>query len=140
LEYDFIVAPGIDPRVIQLSLTDSAGQQLLAEITAAGDLFVRVADSTVHLRKPLIYQEINGVRREIAGSYAFLNTEHSAPNTQHLAQNTQQVSFQVAAYDVSKPLIIDPVWDYSTYLAIDNDCDGVVDKGLRASTRGPENK
>jgi hypothetical protein len=55
LEYDFVVAPGVDPRVIQLSLTDLAGQQLPAEITATGDLLVRVADSTVHMRKPLLY-------------------------------------------------------------------------------------
>jgi hypothetical protein len=28
----------------------------------------------------------------------------------------QEVSFEIGSYDVSKPLVIDPVLDYSTYL------------------------
>ena len=56
----------------------------------------------VHMHKPLVYQQVDGVRQEIAGAY-MLNGRH-------------QVSFEVAAYDANKPLTIDPVLAYSTYL------------------------
>src|SRR5439155_26889897 len=51
---------------------------------------------------PAIYQDVNGVRRAIAGDYVVLGP--------------RRVGFQVAAYDRSRPLIIDPVLLYSTYL------------------------
>ncbi len=50
----------------------------------------------------MVYQQVDGVRREIAGAYVL--------------NGGRQVGFQVAAYDASKPLIIDPVLSYSTYL------------------------
>ena len=43
-----------------------------------------------------------GVRQEVAGRYVM--------------KGTRQVGFRVAAYDPSRPLIIDPVLVYSTYL------------------------
>jgi hypothetical protein len=49
-----------------------------------------------------MYQEVDGVRREVSGGYVL--------------KGTHQVSFQVAAYDASRPLVIDPVLFYSTYL------------------------
>jgi CSLREA domain-containing protein len=107
LEYDFIVAPGVDPQVIQLSLQDENGQALTTDIDANGDLILRLADGELRLRKPLVYQESDGARHEIAGGY----TIHK-----HATRNTQHVSFQIAAYDPTKPLIIDPVLSYSTYL------------------------
>jgi hypothetical protein len=85
LEYDFIVAPGVDPSVIKLALQGQDGQPLPAEVEANGDLLVHVASSEIRLRKPLIYQEIDGARREISGAYALLDTQHPAPSTQHLA-------------------------------------------------------
>lgn len=55
------------------------------------------------MKKPIIYQEIEGVRHEISGDYV-------------IKEENQQVSFQVAAYDATRPLVIDPVLAYSTYL------------------------
>lgn len=52
--------------------------------------------------KPVIYQEVEGVRKEIAGGYRLEGKNH--------------VSFEVGRYDVSRPLVIDPVLGYSTYL------------------------
>ena len=49
-----------------------------------------------------------GVKQEVAGRYVM--------------KGTRQVGFRVAAYDPSRPLIIDPVLVYSTYLGgSDND-------------------
>src|SRR6267378_2204082 len=98
LEYDFIIAPGADPHSVTLKFT---GQKNLS-LDAQGGLVLGVKGSEVRLQKPRIYQEIDGTRKEISGGYEF--------------KNAHEVSFQVAAYDRSRPLIIDPVLAYSTYL------------------------
>ena len=56
----------------------------------------------VTLQKPIIYQEVNGERREIAGNYAIANNH--------------EVRFSVSDYDDNRPLTIDPVLNYVTYL------------------------
>jgi len=98
LEHDFIVAPGADPRSITLNL---AGAEKLS-LDPQGTLVLAVKDGEVRLDKPRIYQEVDGAQREIAGGYAL--------------KNAHQVGFQVASYDASRPLMIDPVLFYSTYL------------------------
>ncbi|MGH7812689.1 MAG: SBBP repeat-containing protein [Candidatus Binataceae bacterium] len=98
LEYDFQVAPGADPRKIELGF---AGIKRLT-IDKDGELILHLADGEVTEHVPAVYQEIGGHRRPIAGAYAM----HGA----------DRVGFAVAAYDRTKPLIIDPVLVYSTYL------------------------
>src|SRR6266403_2221335 len=98
LEYDFIIAPGADPHSVTLKFT---GQKKLS-LDAKGGLILGVKGGAVRLGKPRIYQEIDGARKEISGGYEF--------------KNAHEVSFRVAAYDRSRPLIIDPVLAYSTYL------------------------
>ena len=56
----------------------------------------------MRFQKPYVYQESSGARQEIAGGYV-LNAKN-------------EVTFEVASYDVNRPLIIDPVLSYSTYL------------------------
>lgn len=103
LEYDFVVAPGADPNTIRLSFEGSEAVALDED----GNLVLRIDGGEVIFRAPLTYQEVDSERREIAVSYA-LNDQ-------------REVSFKVAAYDASRPLIIDPVLFYSTYLGGDND-------------------
>src|SRR5260221_10196535 len=98
LEYDFVLAPGADPSVVSLHF-DGVDQ---LEIDAQGDLILHTSSGNLHQHKPLIYQTEQSLRREIAGGYV-LKDSHTA-------------AFQVAAYDCSKPLVIDPVLNYSTYL------------------------
>src|SRR5580698_3077025 len=98
LEYDFIVAPGADPKAIALSI---AGARKLA-LNKQGDVLMSFAGGMVALQKPVVYQEVNGQRREIAGNYEIAN-DH-------------QIRFAVAAYDRTQPLTIDPVLNYSTYV------------------------
>jgi hypothetical protein len=99
LEYDFVVAPGADPKKIVLGFE---GADKL-EIDAQGDLVLHTADGQIRQKKPLIYQEVDGVRTEIEGSY--------------ILKGANRFGFTVAAYDVNRPLIIDPVvLSYSTYL------------------------
>ncbi len=107
LEYDFVIAPGTDPDQIILGIE---GADKL-EIDADGNLVLLVAGGEIRQRKPVIYQEIDGVRHEISGGYTIKD-----PN---------RVGFQVADYDSSLPLIIDPVLAYSTYLGGSGDDRGV---------------
>ena len=98
LEYDFVVAPGADPKKIVLGFK---GADKL-EIDAKGELVLHAAGGDIRQHKPFIYQNIEGIRREIAGGY--------------VRKGANRVSFQVAAYDRSQPLVIDPVLSYSTFL------------------------
>ncbi len=98
LEYDFIVAAGADPRQIKLSF---AGADHL-ELDGRGDLVVHSSGRQMRMLKPVVYQEKEGVREEVNGSYT-LNKEH-------------EIGFDIAAYDSTRALVIDPVLAYSTFL------------------------
>ncbi len=98
LEYDFIVAPGTSPDIIKMSFE---GAQDLS-IDEDGDLILRTAGGDIRQHKPIIYQETNGERHEIAGRYEI--------------KGDREIGFELAAYDTTKPLVIDPVINYSTYL------------------------
>src|SRR2546427_2897345 len=111
LEYDFIVAPGTDPGAIGLGI-EGAGHM---ELDAQGNLNLHTDGGELRLHKPVLHQEVAGVRREVAGGYVL--------------GEGNQVSFEVAAYDASQPLIIDPVLVYSTYLGGSDGVGGGADLG-----------
>jgi beta-propeller repeat-containing protein len=98
IEYDFVVAPGADPNAIRLGF-DGVSQ---IEIDAQGDLVLRTTGGEVRQRKPVAYQEVDGSRREVASRYAL--------------RGKQEVVFELGEYDHARPLVIDPVVAYSTYL------------------------
>jgi beta-propeller repeat-containing protein len=98
LEYDFVVAPGADPLTIRLRFENA--ERL--ELDAQGDLLLRTSAGLVRQHKPTAYQEVNGKRKLV-------------PTEFELGEN-HEVGFLVAAHDASRPLIIDPVLAYSTYL------------------------
>jgi uncharacterized repeat protein (TIGR01451 family) len=98
LEYDFVVAPGSDPNMIQLAFKGIED----AEISRMGDLLLRTAQGDLRQSKPIAYQEWNGTREEVSASY--------------IRKGVSGIGFQLGDYDHSRPLIIDPVLVYSTYL------------------------
>jgi Beta-propeller repeat len=98
LEFDFTVAPGVDPARIRLSYSGVEGLR----IDPSGALLLRAGGSQVRQAPPVVYQWVDGVRREVQGRYVL----HGA----------SQVGFALATYDRSIPLVIDPVITYSTYL------------------------
>jgi len=98
LEYDFVIAPGADPKTIRLEL-DGSRQLLVAN---DGSIIVHGDGRDLKWQPPVSYQIINGSRREIRSHY--------------ILTGANQFSFKVGAYDTTKPLIIDPVLGYSTYL------------------------
>jgi hypothetical protein len=98
LEFDVVVAPGADPRAVRLDVSGANG----VEIDSHGDLVLASGAGRTTMRKPSLYQDAGGRRQAIAGGYFLLSD--------------RQIGFRVGSYDTSRPLVIDPVLDYSTYL------------------------
>ncbi|HEY9422410.1 MAG TPA: SBBP repeat-containing protein, partial [Thermoanaerobaculia bacterium] len=119
LEYDFVLAPGADPDVIRLAVE---GAERL-EIGSEGDLIVALGDGEVRFRRPVSYQEVDGVRREVTSRYRL------QPSGEGFER---RVGFEVGAYDVTRPLVIDPVLVYSTYLG-GREEDGAQDIAMDAA-------
>jgi uncharacterized protein (TIGR03437 family) len=115
LEYDFVVAPRADPARIALEFGGASS----VSIDRAGDLVLRSGVSEIRHHKPAIYQELNGVRAPVQGSF--------------VRKGRRRVGFHVAAYDRARPLIIDPVLTYSTYLGSFNEDAGL---GVAVDSQG----
>lgn len=125
LEYDFIVAPGADPKQITLAFE---GVETI-DVDQQGDLVLTLQETTdtvaghaatLRIHKPVVYQQDqSGHKHLLAGNYVLLAAEPSAPRSAVIATHpseTAHVAFQVASYDVNQPLIIDPVLSWATYL------------------------
>lgn len=99
LEYDFVVAPGADASAIAVEV---AGASELS-LTESGDLTIHTARGDVVQRKPRVFQhDASGIEREVVASYRL-----TGPTT---------IAFEVADYDRTRDLVIDPIVQYSTYL------------------------
>ena len=98
LEYDFIVAPGADPSAIELAFTGVAE----TTVNARGDLELRTTGGPLRFQRPVIYQS-DGERRLIVDG-------------EYVRKSPRVIGFRVGAYDRTRPLIVDPVLSYSTYL------------------------
>jgi hypothetical protein len=97
LEYDFVVAPGGDPRDIRLRFS---GENAV-RIDAQGNLVIRAGATDIVQRAPVVYQEHNGTRRPVPGRYVKVNRH--------------EVGFSVADYDRANTLYIDPVLTFSSF-------------------------
>ena len=67
-----------------------------------GDLVLSIGKSELRFLKPVIYQESSGARQSVRGKFVL--------------RSAREVGFQLASYDSSRPVVIDPVLSYSTYL------------------------
>ena len=88
IEFDLAVKPGADPRGIRMKVR--GGGKL--SIDDSGDL--RIGESEVRIALPKIYQEINGAKKAIPGRYTL--------------RGRNEVGFEMAAWDRTRPLVIDP--------------------------------
>ena len=100
LEYDFVVAPNADPRQISLGLTGAK-----PSLDADGNVVLKLTDGDLALKKPVVYQNIDGQRKSVEASYLISNNK---------------VHFHLGDYDHSQTLVIDPVFTYATYLGGNN--------------------
>ena len=99
LEYDFVVAPGADPKQVQLAFEGVDSM----DVNAAGDLVLHTPIGDVLQKRPAVYQNSAQGRMNVAANYTI--------------SRGHRVAFELAAYDRKKPLIIDPVITYATYLS-----------------------
>ena len=106
LEYDFVVHPGASPQDIAIRF-EGAERVTLDD----GDLLVQVGQKTIRQLAPIAYQRSGDRMTAVTSNYAL--------------SDDGTVRFDLAAYDVNQPLIIDPVVQYSTYLG-----GGLADRGL----------
>jgi Bacterial Ig-like domain (group 2)/IPT/TIG domain/Beta-propeller repeat/Kelch motif/Galactose oxidase, central domain len=95
LEFDFVVAPGADPHAITLDV-QGPDKVVVAE---DGGLSV---DGIFGMRRPEVYQLIDGKRRAVSGRF--------------FAKDHERLGIELGPYDHQQTLIIDPVLSYSTYL------------------------
>ncbi|HWZ81144.1 MAG TPA: SBBP repeat-containing protein [Terriglobales bacterium] len=100
LEQDFRIAAHADYRVIRIHLEGVASLQ---KDSQDGMLKVHTEQGNFLLSAPTIYQVSGGRRVTIPGGYVVTAKD--------------EVQFRVGQYDKHLPLIIDPVLNYSTYLA-----------------------
>jgi uncharacterized protein (TIGR03437 family) len=96
LEYDFVVAPGADPKQISLGLTG-----VTPSLDIEGNVLLKLADGDLALKKPIVYQNIDGGKKTVDARYTI---------------SGDKVRFQLGKYDHSQTLVIDPVFTYLTYL------------------------
>jgi hypothetical protein len=117
LEYDFIVAAGVDAGTIRLKFEGADG----VHIDDDGSLIITMPSEgeTIRFQAPYSYQETDSGRQTVESRYRI-----SADGT---------VGFALGEYDASRQLVIDPILDYGTYLggsgmdrayAIDTDAAG----------------
>ena len=97
LEYDFVVAPGADPSRIRMTFAGAT-----PVVDASGDLVLPLGGHDIRFRKPVLYQDIEGVRKPVSGRFT-------------IAANSHDVAFQVDSYNRGRELTIDPVLAYSSY-------------------------
>ena len=98
LEYDFEVAPGADLKQIALKFQGPDS----VTIDANGDLVLSAKAGDIRLQAPRVYQAYGTERRVVPGRF--------------IRQGGDEIGFEVANYDRSRTLVIDPVLTYSTYL------------------------
>lgn len=97
IEYDLVLAPGVDPAKISFALEGAKSMQ----IANNGDLVLSLQNAEVRQREPIVYQESNGVRRLLAARYVI--------------HRDKTISYEIAGLDRKLPLVIDPTLAYSTY-------------------------
>jgi len=95
-EFDFVIPPGADPRAIRLEVAGADGLALEAD-----DLVARRGETRLRLHKPVVYQEGPAGRIAVEGRFSV---------------SGRRIAFEIGNYDRGRPLVIDPVVTYSTYL------------------------
>ncbi|HEU0199457.1 MAG TPA: SBBP repeat-containing protein, partial [Burkholderiaceae bacterium] len=98
LEYDFVVSPEANPEVITLAFE---GAQTI-EIDDDGALVLRTADGEIRQPAPIVHQELHREREPISSRWVRVGP--------------QRVGVRVGPYDRTRPLVIDPLVLYSSYL------------------------
>jgi hypothetical protein len=116
LEYDFVVAPGVDPGLIRFNIQGAENVSL----DASGNLVLQTASGNVLEHAPVLYQQVGGTQHAVSGQFVLFGAS--------------ELGFQVGTYNKGLPLVIDPVLSYSSYLGGNSN-----DRGLGIAVDGSGN-
>lgn len=97
LEYDFVVAPGVDPKQIAVTFDGADG----VEVNGDGELIIKAGEQSLTQHQPIAYQERDGRREIVDAEYEIRDG---------------RVGFKLGAYDRERELVIDPILVYGTFL------------------------
>ena len=106
LEYDLVVTPEGDPGSIRLVIEGAEGVKVDEGVTSS----CGIEGGEVIQHAPRVYQEIEGKKQFIKGGYVVDSLGKEEDKGKVL------IGFKIDKFDTKKPLIIDPVLGYSTYL------------------------
>lgn len=98
LEFDFVVAPGTDPKTIGMGF--KGAKKLSTD--GSGNLILTSSAGNVVLHKPVAYQEKYGNREIVEAAFQ--------------VKSGDEVGLNLGAYDRARELVIDPALSYATYL------------------------
>jgi hypothetical protein len=104
LESDFVVSPHADALKIRMAIDGAE-----ASLNDSGDLELHLPKGDFRFRRPVSYQDIDGIRKEVPSSYVL---------------EASQVSLKLGEYDHTRTLVIDPQLEYSTFLGGSGDEQG----------------
>lgn len=99
MEFDFQLSPGAKPKSIRMRFEGARS----VEVDRDGNLIVTGRRGTIRFEKPVVYQPAEGKERDLVAGFFEVH-----------GKNT--ISFAVPEYDHTRPLIIDPILNYSTYV------------------------
>lgn len=98
LEHDFLLAPDADPTQLRMHLTGARSINLSSE----GDILLNATEGALRLHKPVAYQlRADGTHQPVPAAFALHNAD---------------LTFTLGAYDHTRPLVIDPVITYATFV------------------------
>jgi hypothetical protein len=103
LKYTFVVKPGGDPNQIKVAYKGASDIKLGAD----GQLEIHTPAGPLNDGKPYSFQERDGKQLDVTTTYTIVKDESSA---------SCAYGFQVADYDKSQPLYIDPIFIFSGFL------------------------
>ena len=95
VEFDYIVAPNVDPSIIRVGISGPS----IVTVDAAGQLSISSSGDKMLLLPPVAYQERDGKRENVEAHYALADSH--------------QFGFRLGRYDTSRPVIIDPVLSFA---------------------------
>ena len=117
LEYDFVVAPGADPNAIALGcsggyapLRPNSAAETAATDSSRATWSFQLPSGECPIHKPVIYQTQDSSESTIDHRQSTIVEGHYALDAQN------HVRFELGPYDHNRPLVIDPVLIYATYM------------------------
>ena len=109
-----LVKPGARLDAFRLRLDGEAS----VSINKDGEAEIALETRTLVQRAPVMYQDIDGVRKTVRGSYVLLDS--------------RTLGFRADPYDASHTLVVDPILTYGSYIG------GTGNETVEAATAGPD--